>query len=87
MPAAAKERKEPAPLDIRCTRSECGSDLHCFKRSRKMTPDQAGQCRSCGAELVDWERVRRRDIADAASTFAALKREWIRHHFWTRLYT
>ena len=49
-----------------------------------MTPDQVGQCRSCGAELIDWERVQRRDIADADATFAALQREWIRHHFWHR---
>lgn len=82
MPAGVKERKELSPLDIRCTRSECESDLHCFKKTRKMTPDQIGQCRSCGAQLVDWERVQQRDIADAAFTFAALKSEWIRHHFW-----
>lgn len=82
MPTGAKERKELAPLDIKCTRSDCKSDLHCFKKTRKMTLDQVGQCRSCGTQLVDWERVQHRDIADATFTFAALKSEWIRHHFW-----
>ena len=70
------------PLDIKCTNSDCGDDLHCFRKTRRMRPEQVGQCRSCGAELVDWERVRRRDVADAAFTFAALKRELIRHHYW-----
>lgn len=70
------------PLDIRCTRSECGSDLHCFKQTRKMAPHQIGECRTCGTRLVDWGRVQHRDIGDAAFTFESLKYEWIRHHFW-----
>jgi len=41
-----------------------------------------GACRSCGATLVDWSRVYRRDLADATYTFTALKYELIRHHFW-----
>jgi hypothetical protein len=44
--------------------------------------NQRGRCRACGAELIDWDRVHRRDLADAAYTFAALKYELIRHHFW-----
>ncbi len=82
MAAEAQERKELAPLAITCTRSECESDLHCFKRSRKMTPAQVGECRSCGVRSVHWERVQRRDVNDAPFTFEALKREWIRDHFW-----
>ena len=41
-----------------------------------------GTCRSCGARLVDWQRVHRRNVADVSYTFNALKFEMIRHHFW-----
>jgi len=41
-----------------------------------------GQCRSCGATLVDWSRVYKRDLSDVAYTFTALKYELIRHYFW-----
>ena len=47
-----------------------------------MAPAERGRCRSCGADLVDWSRVHRRDKADAAYTFAALEYELIRHHHW-----
>ncbi|MBN8737891.1 MAG: DUF4186 family protein [Xanthomonadaceae bacterium] len=46
-----------------------------------MTPAQRGSCRACGAKLVDWGRVHRRDLSDAEHTFEALKHEYIRHHF------
>jgi hypothetical protein len=41
-----------------------------------------GPCRSCGVDLVDWDRVTRRDLADAAHTFEELRKERIRHYFW-----
>jgi len=44
--------------------------------------NQRGRCRACGAELINWGRVHKRDPADATYTFAALKYELIRHHFW-----
>jgi uncharacterized protein DUF4186 len=78
------EFQKPPPLDIKCTSTDCDNDLHCFKQLRKMTPDQRGKCRACGADLVDWKRLHRRDRSDAAHTFAALQRELIRHHFFHR---
>ena len=74
----------PPPLDIRCTSTDCENDLHCFKQLKRMTPDERGKCRACGADLIDWERIHRRDNADAAHTFSALKYELIRHHFFHR---
>src|SRR5947199_5312284 len=72
--------QRPEPLDIKCTSSDCQNGLHCFKATRRMAPAERGRCRSCGADLVDWSRVHRRDKADAAYTFAALQFELIRHH-------
>ena len=75
---------KPPPLDIKCTSTDCDNDLHCFKQLKKMTPDQRGKCRTCGADLIDWKRLHRRDEADAAHTFEALQHEMIRHHFFHR---
>ena len=44
----------------------------------------AWKCRACGADLVDWKLLHRRDSTDAAHTFAALQHELIRHHFFHR---
>jgi hypothetical protein len=78
------EFQKPPPLEIKCTSVDCENDLHCFKQLKRMTPDQRGKCRACGADLVDWKRLHRRDTADAAHTFAALQHELIRHHFFHR---
>lgn len=75
------EFQKPPPLDVHCTSSDCDNDLHCFKQLKKMTPDERGRCRACGADLVDWDRLHRRDLGDAAHTFEALQHELIRHHF------
>ena len=76
--------QKPQPLDIKCTSTDCENDLHCFKRLKKMAPADVGKCRACGADLIDWNRVHRREKTDAAYTFSALKREFIRHSFFHR---
>lgn len=75
---------KPPPLDIKCTSTDCDNDLHCFKQLKKMTPDQRGKCRACGADLIDWKRLHRRDEGDSEHTFRALQHEMIRHHFFHR---
>ena len=79
------EFEKPLPLEIKCTSTDCENDLHCFKAHRKMAPAARGTCRVCGANLVDWMRVHRRDVKDAAYTFEALQRELIRHHHFHKL--
>ena len=75
------EFKKPPPLDIKCTSVDCDNGLHCFKQLKRMTPEQRGRCRACGANLVDWKRLHRRNVKDARHTFEALQHEMIRHHF------
>jgi hypothetical protein len=41
-----------------------------------------GPCRACGADLVDWNRVTKRELTDVAHTFEELRKERIRHYFW-----
>lgn len=73
----------PAPLEIKCTDSDCESGLHCFKATRKLlVANRGGACRECGVELIDWARVHGRRIDDAEFTFQCLKHELIRHVYW-----
>jgi hypothetical protein len=70
------------PLEIKCTSTDCGNDLHCFQLTKKMLESgPKGRCRSCGKQLVEWGRVHRREFADAQYTFEAMRYELIRHHF------
>jgi hypothetical protein len=74
--------KDLEPLRITCTSADCGNNLHCFKKSRKMAEVERGKCRYCGADLIEWGRVRERNIKDHEFVFASLKNELVRHHFW-----
>jgi hypothetical protein len=73
----------PPPLKLRCTSADCEKELHCFRATKKLRDEnQSGRCRYCGADLIDWDRVHRRDVDDIDFTFESLRRELIRHHFW-----
>lgn len=79
------ELDEPLPpLKVTCTSTDCERNLHCFlQKKRKGGLPAYGACRSCSADMIDWDRVRRRDPADMKFTFASLKNELIRQHMWT----
>jgi hypothetical protein len=71
------------PLKVTCTSADCENELHCFKfHSRNMKEENRGHCRYCGVDLVDWERIGKQNIHDVDHTLAALRYEFIRHHFW-----
>lgn len=73
------------PLGVKCSTTHCVSDRHYFRQTKKMREGkQPPRCKDCGADLVNWDRVRQRDLGDVAHTFAALKYEFIRHHYWHR---
>lgn len=71
------------PLNIRCTSAQCESGLHCFMPKRKASSESAsGKCRYCGANLIEWPRVHRKDPAEVTYVFSALKFECFRHFMW-----
>ncbi len=85
MPAkqSLKDKVKSLESKVTCRSTDCKNNLHCFlQASSKKSTDKFGECRECGAGLVDWERVHKRDLGDVKHTFEALKREKIRHHFW-----
>lgn len=70
------------PLKVTCVSVDCDRNLHCFLKRRGMAPEAIGGCRACGAKLVDWDKLHRRDRTDVQATFEALRHERIRHHMW-----
>lgn len=86
MAVPPKTRPELKPLKVSCDQANCDEGLHCFRESKKLAKQygthDSGSCQQCGAKLIDWERVKKRDAADTSHTFSALKNEWIRHRYW-----
>jgi hypothetical protein len=76
--------QKPKPLQISCSTADCENGLHCFRKTTKDKAFDEGVCQKCGVDLIDWNRVHRRDSTDAAHTFQALKHEFIRHEFFHR---
>lgn len=65
--------------DLSCKMSHCVGNKHYFNEKEKLPT-----CRECGADLVDWEQVRKRKIKDVEQTFNYLKYECVRHVYWCR---
>ena len=65
-------KRELKPLKISCTSTDCDNNLHCFKSTQQMKRrNEQGRCRQCGADLVDWKRVHKRNLSDVNHTFDA----------------
>lgn len=72
------------PLKVKCSDSDCESGRHAFapnRRKKDWAKSYEGQCRDCGTKLVDWDRVKRRDLTDVQGVFGELQHELIRHVF------
>lgn len=73
---------ETTLLKVSCVDSQCDDDLHCFRPRRGAPQRERGRCRDCGAGLVDWETIHRRDLSRIHELFTELPKELIRHHYW-----
>jgi hypothetical protein len=91
-----KPVKDLTPLDVTCTSTRCADQFHCFKASNETLEKygKVGVCRDCGADPVDWDRIRRQDPKDTGYTTDMLKMELLRYLYWdlplsgeTRAYT
>lgn len=74
------------PLEkMRCAKSDCANDRHYFLATQKMrNNNELPRCRDCGADLIDWNQVRKCDLKEVKKTFELLKYEWVRHVYWHR---
>jgi hypothetical protein len=71
----------PKKLGIVCGRSECKEQLHSFRRPPSKASLPPGPCQACGVEIVPWNLMHTRDLADVSSKMDFLGTEWIRHFF------
>ncbi len=81
---AFDELPEFEPLKVHCTDTKCDDDLHCFapnRRKKDWKKTYEGGCQACGKKLVDWGKVKARDLSDVKTTFWQLEHELIRHVF------
>ncbi|MGA2602975.1 MAG: DUF4186 family protein [Verrucomicrobiia bacterium] len=83
------KKKELKPLAVSCGTADCENKLHCFHKSKRLSAAQKdnwarGLCVYCGADKIDWTRLRRRDPQDAKNTIVSLRNEWIRNHYWEK---
>jgi hypothetical protein len=80
--------QEPLEERITCSSTRCDRGLHCFRKNFKKRRPRPGEtyrnvvCNQCGAALIDWDRLDKKDLSDVQYTFESLKKEMIRHHFW-----
>ena len=88
-----KDWKKIAPLlkkRITCTSSKCEDDLHSFrtnmrkKANRESKTLRNGECVECGANLVDWKRIDKKNLKDSEYLVSSLKLELIRKSFWEK---
>ena len=80
------ELDKPLPeIKVTCTSTDCDNDQHCFLQKKKVAGTHVfGACRACDAEpRFDLGRVRRCDAGDMGYTFASLRHEKIRAHYWS----
>lgn len=79
-----KPLSELTPLDITCKSSRCEENLHSFHLNKRELKKYNGNrvCKDCGEDLIDWERIRRRDLNDKDFTINSMKKELFRQVFW-----
>ena len=69
-----RKRKGDSPADAGTGAAGASKFLH---------PEHTGKCWKCDAAPIDWGRIHRREIKDAAYTVECLKLELFRDHYWT----
>jgi hypothetical protein len=77
-------RKPTDPLKLTCTKTDCEKGLHALRPNKKMIADGTeGECLGCHQKILDFSSTRKRDLYDVQDTFALMKKEYVRHWFWT----
>ena len=76
--------QEVKPLgEVTCSSHDCEHDLHCFRRQRPINQSyRNGHCFACGVDLIDWNRIDKKNLKDVDYTIQAIQYEMIRHVYW-----
>ena len=86
-------KADPEPIKkkrVLCNQTDCERGLHSFKTRMRGRAARGGRatyrskaCAVCGTAAVDWGRLDRRDPGDVDYLIESLKKEHVRHRFWT----
>ena len=63
---------------------DCVTGLHTYHLSKRINAHGHPICKHCGADLIDWNRLHRRDLEDSDYMFAQLMSDRLRSEWWTR---
>jgi hypothetical protein len=63
---------------------DCSVGLHTYHGSKRLNAQGHPICKYCGADVIDWERIHRRNIEDVEHTLTQLKADYFRYQWWTR---
>jgi hypothetical protein len=78
-----RKKKNHSRLRIGCSQTDCQKGLHFFRPNKESIKlDKVGDCLECGADLVQWERLHKRDFKDVEYTVQALNLEFARNTMW-----
>lgn len=77
-----KPISELKPMEVKCSDSRCQQGFHYYTSSVAGKGKRVGDCKDCGDDTIDWDRIHRRNIDDIGYTFESLKKELLRHVCW-----
>jgi hypothetical protein len=70
------------PLDVRCSDTRCAQGFHFYTSKKTPKGGELGDCKDCGDDSVDWQRIYKNNPRDIDYTFESLKKELLRHVCW-----
>lgn len=85
-------KKDPPPIKKRvvmCSTTKCEDGLHSFKTNMRRKASRLKKtyrnkvCVCCGEDVINWDRIDKRDPSDLDYLIKSLKKEEVRHRYWT----
>ena len=73
---------ELKPMDVRCSDTKCNEGFHYYTSKIAGKGKKIGDCKECGDDSIDWNRIYLHDSDDIEYTFDSLKKELLRHVCW-----
>lgn len=76
-----KPVSELKPLDVKCSETRCAEGFHYYTSLATRKDGKIGDCKSCGDDSIDWEKVHA-GAKNVDYMFDCLKKELLRHVCW-----
>lgn len=77
-----KPISELDPIDVKCSHASCKEGFHYYTSSVAGKGEKVGDCKYCGDDSIDWQRIYLHNPDDILYTFESLRKELLRHVCW-----